>query len=204
MAIYKNNAYIVSGLSYFLHFKVGHSISLIGSKDDEGSGIGEFMGPRQLDISNEGGLFVADYGNNRVQILNGNFQYKRHISHHSMLKPFDVKLTPDEVYVLGESPEQSTHCIHIFTLMGEKLQSIILTGIPNSMHCRGLCVDTCGNVIIIDSTTSQIKLFAKRAYIRRHIEYFQENNRSSLDDQPEISCFIYGKFNVRLEICSYL
>ena len=160
MAIHKNNVYIISWQSSFLHFKVADSMSLIRSKNDRGSGIGEFMGPRQLDISKEGDLFVADFANNRVQILDGNLQYKRHISHHSMLKPCDVKLTPDEVYVLGDSPEQSTHCIYIFTHMGEKLRSFILNVKPYSLS-YGFCVDTYGNVVIFESGNSQIKFFTK-------------------------------------------
>ena len=84
MAIRKNNVYVALGSSCILHFEVTDSMSLIASKNDEGFGIGEFMGPRQLDVSNKGDLFVADFGNNRVQILDGNLQYKRHISHHSM------------------------------------------------------------------------------------------------------------------------
>ena len=53
------------------------------------------MEPRQLDISDEGDMFIAYFGNNLVQILDGNLEHKSHISHHSMLKPRDVKLTPD-------------------------------------------------------------------------------------------------------------
>ena len=161
MAIHKNNMYILSGESHFYHFKVADSINLIGSKNAKGSGIGEFIEPRQLDISEEGDLFVADFGDNRVQILDCSLQYKRHISHHSMLKPCDVKLTPDEVYVLGDGPWKSTNCIHIFTYMGEKLRSIFLNVFPKRMQCRQFCVDTCGNVIVIDDATQQIRFFTK-------------------------------------------
>ena len=156
MAIHKNNVYVALGSSCILHFEVTDSMSLIGSKNDGGSRIGEFVDLRHFDVSNEGDLFVADFGNNRMQILDGNLQYKRHISHHSMLRPCDVKLRPDEVYVFGDSPEESTHCIHIFTRMGEKIRSIILNGIPNTMQYRGFCLDTYGNVIIIDYANSQI------------------------------------------------
>ena len=138
------------------------------------------MEPRQLDISNEGDLFVADFGNNRVQILDCNLQYKRHISHHSMLKPCDIKLTPDEVYVLGDSPEQSTYCIHIFTHMGEKLRSVVLNGIPNSMQSRGFCVDTCGNVLIMDDVTYQFKLFTKEGNFEGMYRFGGENNFKGL------------------------
>ena len=181
MAVHRNNVYIVSGLYCFLHFKFADSISLISSKNDIGSGIGEFMGPRQLDISKEGDLFVADFGNNRVQILDGNLQYKRHISHHSMLRPCDVKLIPDEIYVLGDSPEQSTHCIHIFTHMGEKLRSIVLNGIPNSVRCRGFCIDTFGDVIIIDNASHQIKFFTKEGNLFETMNIFS-NETGCLDE----------------------
>ena len=136
-------------------------MSLIDSKDSEGSGLGEFKEARQLDISNKGDLFITDFGNNRVQILDSNLQYKRHISHHSMLKPCDVKLTPDEGYVLGDSLEQSSNCMHIFTHMGEKLRFVILNWIPNRLRCRGFCVDTFKKAIVIENATPQVKFFTK-------------------------------------------
>ena len=104
---------------------------------------------------------MTDCCNNRVQILDGNLKYKRHISYHSMVKPCDVKLTPDEVYVLGDSQEQSTHCFQIFTFMGEKIRSTILNGIPDGVRCHGFCINTDRNVIVIDDATSQIKFFTK-------------------------------------------
>ena len=177
MAVHRNNVYVVSGLSCFLQFKLADSITLIGSKNDIGSGIGEFMGPRQLDISNEGDLFVADFGNNRVQILDGNLQYKRHIFHYSMLNPCYLKLVADEVYVSGDSPEQSTNCIHIFTHMGEKLRSVILNVIPNSVRCRGFCIDTYGNVIITDNATHQIKFFTKEGNLFKTMDTFSMEAR---------------------------
>ena len=172
MAIHKNDVYLLSRLSCFHHFILEDYISLVNIKNDKGTGSGEFMEARQLDISNEGNLFVADFGNNRVQILDRKLQYKRHISHHSMVKPSHVKLSLDEVYVLGDSPEQSTHCIHTFTHMGEKLRSVILNGIPNCMRCRGFCIDTGGNVIITDDATSQIKFFTKEGNLFQTMDTF--------------------------------
>ena len=119
MAVHKNNVYIVSGESIFLHLKVADSIIHIHRDSKKGCGIGEFMGPMQLDISNDGDLFVADCGNNRVQILDSNFQYKRHISHHSMVNPCYLKLTSDKVYVI-DLPNPPTYRINIFTHMGDK------------------------------------------------------------------------------------
>ena len=161
MAIHKCNVYIITWQTYFQHFKIGDSIGLICCKDDKGFCAREYSGSREFDISKEGDLFVTDCRNNRVQILDGNLKYKRHISHHSMLKPCDVKLTPDEVYVLGDNQEQSTYCIYIFTHMGEKLRSTILNGIPYGVRCRGFCIDPYGNIIIIDNATQQIKFFTK-------------------------------------------
>ena len=50
-------------------------------KKDSDSNIGKFMRSIQLDVSNEGDLYVADFGNNCIQILDGHLRYKRHISH---------------------------------------------------------------------------------------------------------------------------
>ena len=172
MAIHKDNVYIITWQTYFQHFKIADSISLICSKDDKSFGAREYSGSREFDISKEGDLFVTDCRNNRVQILDGNLKYKRHISHHSMLKPCDVKLTSDEVYVLGDSPEQSTNCFHIFTLMGEKIQSTFLNGIPNGVRCREFCVDNHGNIIITDNATHQIKFFTKEGNLFETMDTF--------------------------------
>ena len=208
MAIHNSNIYILSEESKFYHFKAADSISLIHSMNDKGSGIGEFMEPRQLDISNEGDLYVADFGNDRVQILDVNLQYKRHISHHSMLKPCDVKLTPDEVYVFGDFPEQSTYCIHIFTHMGEIIRSVVLNEIPNSVRCRGFCIDTYRNIIIIDSGNSHIKFFTKEGNVFGKLESFGGGSFNLLFGVAWMGehklVVISGDYYCDLEIYSYI
>ena len=171
MAIHKENMYINKRHFCFQHFNIADSISLIDQMYDTSESFvtsfvdREYLESLEFDISNEGDLFVPDYSNYHIKILDGNLIYKRHISHYSMLKPCGVKLISDEVYVLGDCPKQSYYCFHIFTHMGEKLRSTFFNGIPNGVRCRGFCVDNHGNIAVTDHNTQQIKFFTKEGNI---------------------------------------
>ena len=110
IAIHNYNVYVTDIEQHVvLHFKAVNGIHLMAKVGGKGSGIGQFNQPKQLAVSANGDVFVPDSYNHRVQVLDNDLHYQRHISHHSMRQPRDVKLTPEEVYVLSSS----SPCVHI-------------------------------------------------------------------------------------------
>ena len=67
---------------------------------NRGSQIGEFDCPFSLTVSTNGDVYVADYNNDRVQILNSSLQHLRTLTEQLIESPNAIKLTADEVYVL--------------------------------------------------------------------------------------------------------
>ena len=162
IAIHGDNVYVTDTKDHCISlFKVKQDFRLAARLGSSGSGIGKFNDPRQLAVSTNGNVFVTDHGNNRVQILDSELRYQRHISHHSMKLPIDIELTPNEVFVLC----QCSPCVKVFTYFGELLSSLITRG-PNGMQVYDpsfFCLDTDRNLLLnFDHWRShQIKIFSK-------------------------------------------
>ena len=145
-----------------------------------GSDIGHYFQPRQLAVSISGYVYVSDYCNHRIKILDGDLRYVRHISHESMTSPCDVKLTPDKVYVLS-----AALCIHVFSHEGEKIQSLILCEFSPRFDesTPFFCLDIKDNFVISDCSLCQIQIFSREGKLIYRLG-FQEL-------QFEIHCFYF-------------
>ena len=162
IAIHQEHVYLTdTKANSILHFKVAPEIEIVGKQGGRGSGFGDFDEPRQLAVSINGEVFVADRNNHRIQILDSDLFYQRHISHHSLKRPCDVQLTPNEVYTLSDI---NSPCIHLFTKAGEIIRSLITSGYDLGMqvnHPSFFCLDSDGNLFISDRIADQIKIFSK-------------------------------------------
>ena len=172
IAIHQDNLYMTLSTAPFLvHFKVADDLHLIRSKEDLGFCVDKPNQVGRLAVSNSGDVFVADLYRHRIQILDGDLNYKRQISHYSMVNPCDVKLTADEVFVLCLNPLHSRYCILVFNQMGFKLRSIIPRGLNEAefelprwvdpRYYPVFCLDSFGNFIINDVKTDEVKFFTK-------------------------------------------
>ena len=101
IAIHEDNIYLTDSgshsISYFKIDPVG--IHLIAKRGSKGKSVGELSYPKQLAISTDEEIFIADEWNNRIQILNNDLHYLRQIWHDSIEFPHDVKLTAEEVRI---------------------------------------------------------------------------------------------------------
>ena len=125
----------------------------------EGSGNEEFDSPRQLAISPNQHLYVADTGNNGLQILSANLSFQGSLRHHTMSQPVDVKFSNNEMFVLSWNDNP---CIHVFNLSGKKSRSIV-TRRWIGMQVKGalfFCLDGHNNIVISDWSANNIKVFS--------------------------------------------
>ena len=159
IAIHRENLYVTDiGVYAVFQFKIEADMRLVAKVGSEGSGVGQFDYPLGLTVSTNGDVFVADYINNRIQILDDSLHFQRFITHQTMKLPYDVKLTPDEVYVLcKDSP-----CILVFSRAGEKIRSLITRGTGMQIGTADFfCLDRKQNLLICDWENHQIRIFSK-------------------------------------------
>ena len=159
IAIHRDNLYVTDiGVHAIFQFKIEVDMRLVAKLGSQGSGIGQFNSPRGLTVSTNGDVFVADCRNNRIKILDDSLHFQREITHQTMEYPLDVKLTPDEVYVLcNVSP-----CILVFSHAGEKIRQLITGGMGMQIGLAYFfCLDRKQNLLISDWSNEEVRIFSK-------------------------------------------
>ena len=159
IAIHGNNLYVTDLVVHAVfHLKIEPDFRLVATIGSTGSGLGQFDEPRQLSISTNGDVYIADTVNNRIQILDSSLHPIREVTHPSMHRPYDVKLTTEEMYVL--CPDDSP-CLHVFNHTELKISSIITLayGMQVTRHLF-FCLDAKKNVFISDCWNHKIKIFS--------------------------------------------
>ena len=159
IAIHRDNLYVTdTGVHAVFQFKIEVDMRLVAKFGSGGSGMGQFDCPLGLSVSTNGDVFVADRFNHRILIFDDSLHFQRFITHQEMKCPRDVKLTPDEVYVLCHG----SPCILVFSHAGEKIRSLITYG--TGMQIRAayfFCLDRNQNLLISDWSNDEVRIFSK-------------------------------------------
>ena len=116
---------------------------LIRKVGKKGSKKGEFNIPRSLAIGPDGDLYVAEVKNNRISVLDVSLNFKRFIQHKTILSPQDVQFTESNMLILSFD---SLHRVHLLTLQGKYLKSII--SIESSSWTWFFCLDRANNILV--------------------------------------------------------
>ena len=123
-----------------------------------GSNNGQFSIPSQLTTDPIGRVVIADWGNYRICIHDPDLNHLRNITHQSMLRPYDVKVSRDRLYVLCP---RSNPCLHVLTLEGDKLHSFISCGEGmDVLQPLFFCLDPLNNFVLSDYESHSIRVFS--------------------------------------------
>ena len=144
----------VSTVSQFSLIEMCH-VRRIGGK---GSNNGQFNYPHQLTTDLIGRVFIADCYNHRICIHDPDLNHLRNITHPSMLRPEDVKVSRDCLYVLCPN---NNPCMLVLTLEGDMLHSLIIRGDGvDVLEPRFFCLDPLNNFVLSDSYSYSIRVFS--------------------------------------------
>ena len=123
----------------------------------EGSNNGQFNYPSQLTTDYIGCVFIPDTCNHRICIHDPDLNHLRNITHQSMSRPWDVKVSRDRLYVLCPN---SNPCMYVLTLEGDKLHSLITCGEGMEVIFPFFCFDHLNNIVTSDNDTHSIRVFS--------------------------------------------
>ena len=181
IAIHGNNLFITDiGVHSIFHFKIATGFPLIAKRGTNGQQIGKFNMPRNLAVSDNGDVFVADCDNHRVQIFNISLSHLRNLTQQLILHPRDIKLPADEVYVLC----RGNPCIHVFSHAGERIRSLVSRGDQmQATYPHFFCLDSVKNLIMSDHETHKILIFTKEGNFIRTIG--AEGHQAGMLSYPE-------------------
>ena len=118
-----------------------------------GSDDGQLNFPGQPTTDHNGCVFIPDSGNNRICIHDPDLNHLRNITHQSISRPSDVKISNDRLYVLCP---RNNPCILVLTLEGDKLHSLIHCGEGMGvLDPLFFCLDLLNNFFISDPCLTQ-------------------------------------------------
>ncbi|KAI6646797.1 hypothetical protein LOD99_9196 [Oopsacas minuta] len=158
IAIHRENVYVSYVGDHTINQLTLTDMSIVRKIGGKGSNNGQFKYPRQLTTDPIGHVFIADGGNNRISIHDTDLNHLRNITHQSMSGPVDVKVSRDRVYVLCPS---NNPCMHVLTLEGDKLHSLITKGQGMDVLCPVFfCLDPLNNFVISDRYSHSIRVFS--------------------------------------------
>ena len=129
----------------------------------EGPGEGEFSYPRSVCMDGEGHVVVADWGNNRIQVLtkDGKPVFKFGDSGSGKLNGPIGCIYHKNMFIVSDWLK---HCLKVFDSSGKFMHKIGEEGKADGQLCypHGLCVEKYGNrqnLLVCDSYNGRIQQF---------------------------------------------
>ena len=180
----------IHGDSVYVSCLLDHTVSkfslnetcLVRRIGGRGSNNGQFNYPRQLTTDPIGHLFIADDENNRICIHDPDLNYLRNIPHQSMSmsEPWGIKVSLDRLYILCPS---NNPCMHVLTLEGGKLHSLITCGeCLDVIESWFFCLDPLNNFVLSDPESHSIRVFSPEGNLLHTIG--REGHQSGIFDLP--------------------
>ena len=158
IAIHENSLFVSSFMRHRISKYSLTDFSLVKEIGGVGSNNGEFKYPRQLTTDPNGHVYIADGHNDRICVLDTFLHHMRNITHQSISKPYDLKLSHDRIYVL--CPYKNP-CMLVLSIEGDMLHSLISRG--HGMDVLSpwfFCLYRNNNIVTSDIDTHCIRVFS--------------------------------------------
>ena len=160
---------------------------------EEGSGRLGFDTPWGLarDTSN-GDIYICDFGNNRIQIISKQYEYKSEFGTTTLFQPLHIILHKDSVFVL----DMSSPCLHIFSRDLTLQESIISRGLGKQVVCP-VCffIDRSDNILLSDRLSDCVVIFNSTFHLIHKISVYHFPTGITMDDKDRLIVVCQGDKN---------
>ena len=181
IAIHGNSVYVSSWGDHTVRKFSMTELCRVRYIGGEGSNNGQFNYPSQLTTDPIGRVFIADTANDRICIHDPDLNHLRNITHQSMPRPYDVKVSRDRIYVLCHNDNP---CLHVLTLEGDILHSFINCGVGIDVLDPGFfCLDPLNNFVLSDCKSHSIRVFSPEGNLLHTIG--REGHQQGMFYQPQ-------------------
>ena len=205
IAISDNNVFVSDWESHCVYKFTLPKFQLVTKVGKEGIGVGEFNSPRHLSVTTDRSVLVADWGNDRIVVMDTDLKHTRYIEHRTMTFPVDVKVNNNKLYVLSDT---DSPCLHVFSLTGKKISSLItcdVRGNAQVRQCYSFCFDKKQNILMSDNGAGNIKVFSQEGALLHSLGDTQGRDKTikplgiTLTDSNNIICTSdYTKFKLHI------
>ncbi len=161
---------LVSGDAHAIHkFNVADGVPSPSAIGELGAGALQFNQPHQVWIASDGFVFVADFSNNRVQVLKPDLSFDGFVGVDHLRNPAGVCADAHVVVV----SEFNHHGLVVFNRSsGARLRTLGSQGSDDGqlLHPRGLCLMSGGHfVAVADSNNHRVSVFSVEGPFSHHV-----------------------------------
>ena len=157
-----------SGNNRIAHWRISKNgiIGFINTYGEQGNGDGQFSGPSDVSVDQQGRLYIADQMNNRVQVLNSEGQYLYQFGkqgygedNDNFLLPTSIQATEEHIFIndlVNRSLKSFTHegvFVDSFSGLGAKPNTGQLW-MPYLLHADN------NRLIVPDCATNQVHIYS--------------------------------------------
>ena len=133
-------------------------VGSIGSIGSRGSGRGEFVGPRDVAFDTTGNMYIVEYGNDRVQVMDSSGQFIRMFGQEGegkLRRPAALHIADKYVYV-----SDSTR-IAVYETSGQYVTSFGRHGEGEGEFRSPFCITSCvsGCIYVCDHFNNRVQVF---------------------------------------------
>ena len=131
----------------------------LGSIGNKGNNQLQFKNPFGICSSKyTGTVYICEWGNNRVQVLNLDLSFNSFIL--GLFEPKAIQVTIKEIFVL----DTNNPCIHVYNYEHELIRELISYGMATKQVSRSsnFCIDQDSNILITDQSICCVLIFNSR------------------------------------------
>lgn len=133
------------------------NLNFISSLGCHGNGEGQFEQPTDLAFDQRGNMYIADWGNSRVQVFSSEGLHTKTFGRRGrgpgeLIKPCGIHVDRNSVYVT----EWDNKRVSVFTTHGRFVTSF---GMPKFGYPRGIAVDHDGYLYVCDVSNKCVQVF---------------------------------------------
>jgi DNA-binding beta-propeller fold protein YncE len=152
-------------------FRSQLSFQMLGNPEQQGNNDGLFNGPQSVAFDGEGRVIVADGGNHRIQVFNGNgdflFKFGNHGNRLSQFsRPTGVTTTSDGRIIVSD---WGNHRISVWTSNGQFLTTFGDYGSQDDQFkdAQGVTVNSRDEIIVVDGANHRVQVFSSNGQFVR-------------------------------------
>ena len=132
-------------------------LNFVRSIGSRGSGRGEFDKPFDVKFDTAGNMYVADGGNERVQVMDSSRRFIREFGRGKLSQPSGLLIADKYVYV----SDLSGHCIVVYETSGQYVTSFGRPGRNEGEFLSPFCITSCvdGFIHVCDCFNNRVQIF---------------------------------------------
>ena len=156
LTLYDNEVYICDSNNHRIQI-FDLDLNFVRSIGSCGKGRGEFNAPFDIKFDNAGNMYVAEWGNGRVQIIDRIGQFIREFGEGKLERPSGLHIADKYVYV----SDLSCHCIVVYETSGQFVTSFGRYGQNEGEFHYPYCITSCvdGYIHICDKWNNRVQIF---------------------------------------------